>query len=72
MERRSTNETFEHLLRQNAEEFRMHPSPKVWKGISENLSKRKKRFYFGFISLLISSAILIFLLSKLRNPIPRF
>jgi hypothetical protein len=58
MERRSTNETFEHLLRQNAEEFRMHPSPKVWKGISENLSKRKKRFYFGFISLLISSAIL--------------
>ena len=58
MERRSTNETFEHLLRQNAEEFRMHPSPKVWEGISENLSKRKKRFYFGFIALLISSAIL--------------
>ena len=58
MERNSTNENFEHFLRQNAEEFRMHPSPKVWDGISETLTKRKRRFYFGLATLLISSSIL--------------
>ena len=55
---RNSNENFEHFLRQNAEDFRMHPSPKVWEGISENLSKKKRRFYLGFITLLVSSAIL--------------
>jgi hypothetical protein len=58
MERKSTNENFEHFLRQNAEDFRMHPSSKVWDGISENLAKRKRRFYFGLLTLLISSSIL--------------
>jgi hypothetical protein len=58
MERNSTNENFEHFLRQNAEDFRMHPSSKVWDGISENLAKRKRRFYFGLLTLLISSSIL--------------
>jgi hypothetical protein len=55
---RNSNENFEHFLRQNAEDFRMHPSPKVWEGISENLNKRKRRFYLGLITLLISSSIL--------------
>src|SRR5215218_4725752 len=58
MERRSTNENIEHFLRQNAEDFKMHPSPKVWEGISENLNKRKRRFYLGVITLLVSSSIL--------------
>lgn len=58
MERNSTNENFEHFLRQNAEEFRMHPSSKVWDGISESLARRKRRFYFGLLALLISSSIL--------------
>ena len=58
MERKSTNENFEHFLRQNAEEFRIHPSLKVWDGISENLRKRKRKFYFGLSVLLISSSIL--------------
>ena len=40
---RNSNENFEHFLRQNAEDFRMHPSPKVWEGISENLNKKKTR-----------------------------
>ena len=57
MERKSTNENFEQFLRQNAEEFRIHPSQKVWDGISENLTKRKRRFYFGLSVLLISSSI---------------
>jgi hypothetical protein len=55
---RNSNENFEHFLRQNAEDFRMHPSPKVWEGISENLNKKKRKFYFGLIALLISASIL--------------
>src|SRR5687767_11221503 len=58
MERKSTNENLEHFLRQNAEEFRIHPSQKVWDNISENLAKRKRKFYFGLAVLLISSSIL--------------
>lgn len=58
MDRTSTNDNFDHFLRQNADEFRMHPSPKVWEGISENLTKRKRKFYFGLAALLISSSIL--------------
>lgn len=58
MERNSTNENFEHFLRQNAEEYRMRPSSKVWEGIADNLSKRKRRFYLGLLALLISSSIL--------------
>lgn len=58
MERKSTNETFEHFLRQNAEEFRMHASPQVWEGISESITKRKRKFYFGLALLLITSSIL--------------
>jgi len=58
MERNSDNENLEHFLRQNAEEFRIHPSSKVWEGISDSLAKRKRRFYFGLFALLISSSIL--------------
>lgn len=58
MDRKSANENFEHFLRQSADDFRMHPSLKVWDGISENLHKRKRKFYFGLVLLLISSSIL--------------
>jgi hypothetical protein len=67
MERNSTNENLEHFLRQNAEDFRIHPSPKVWEGISENLNKRKRRFYVGLITLLISSSILGYTILELST-----
>lgn len=69
---RNSNENFEQFLRQNAEEFRMHPSPKVWDNISDNLTKRKRRFYFGLVSLLISSSILGYTLLDLSfDKLPR-
>ncbi len=58
MDRNSTNENFEHFLRQNADEYKMRPSPKVWDGISNSLTKRKRKFYFSLFALLISSSIL--------------
>ena len=69
---RNSNENFEQFLRQNAEEFRMHPSPKVWDNISDNLTKRKRRFYFGLVGLLISSSILGYTLLDLSfDKLPR-
>lgn len=68
MERNSTNDNFEHFLQQNAEDFRIHPSPKVWEGVSKNLNKRKRRFYFGFITFLVSSSIIGYSLFELSPP----
>jgi hypothetical protein len=42
MERKFTNENFERFLRQNADGLRMRPSDKVWKGISQNLNRRRR------------------------------
>jgi hypothetical protein len=65
MKRDSTNENFESFLRQNAEDHRMHPSSKVWEGISDSLKKRKRKFYFGLLALLVSSSVLGYTLLEL-------
>src|SRR5687768_1638353 len=65
MKRDSTNENFEHFLRQNAEDHRMHPSSKVWECISDSLKRRKRKFYFGLLALLVSSSILGYTLLEL-------
>jgi hypothetical protein len=58
MEREFTDENFERFLQQNADGLRMHPSDKVWKGISRNLNKRKIRFDFILgISLLATTSL---------------
>ncbi|HVG15243.1 MAG TPA: hypothetical protein VM935_09785 [Chitinophagaceae bacterium] len=57
MENNSTNENFEHFLRQSSEEFKMHPSSKVWDNISGNLNKRRRKYYFGFLSIIATSAL---------------
>jgi hypothetical protein len=69
MERKSTNDNFEHFLQQNAEDFRIHPSPKVWEGVYKNLNKRRRRFYFGFITLLISATLIGYTLFDLSLPV---
>src|SRR3982750_196798 len=48
MMRNFTNENFERFLRQNADGLHMQPSAKVWKGISGDLNRRRRRF--GFIA----------------------
>jgi hypothetical protein len=65
MERNFTNENFEEFLRQNADGLRMRPSDKVWKGISRNLNKRRRRFGFLFtVSLLLTGAFSYFLIGQ--------
>jgi hypothetical protein len=56
MDRNSTND-LEDFLRQNSEEFRLHPSSKVWEGISKDLNKKRRRYLLGFLSLIGTSAI---------------
>jgi hypothetical protein len=68
MNRNFTNDDLEGFLKQNAEEFRIHPSEKVWSGISKHLSK--KRRYFGFTTggfIILSLLAGFFLLNAPEN-----
>ncbi|HJW16339.1 MAG TPA: hypothetical protein VJ499_04435, partial [Flavisolibacter sp.] len=46
MKKNFTPENFEDFLRQSADGLRMRPSVKVWKGVSSQLNKRRRRFEF--------------------------
>jgi hypothetical protein len=43
MRRNYNNEDLEHFLKQSADSYRMRPTDKVWKGISNNLSERRRK-----------------------------
>jgi hypothetical protein len=52
MERDFYNEDFEDLIKQKADQYRMYPSDKVWKGIHNTLHPRRKWYWSGFVLLL--------------------
>lgn len=54
MERNFNNEDFERSLKEHADQFRMYPSEKVWKGIASSLYNRGRWFGLGASLLLIS------------------
>ena len=51
MERQFNREDFERLLRDNANQYRMYPSEKVWKGIYSTLHTRRR--WYGLSALLL-------------------
>jgi hypothetical protein len=58
MERQFNNGDFEKLLRDNANQYRMYPSEKVWKGIHSTLHTRRR--WYGLtaaIMLLVTGSI---------------
>ena len=58
MERQFNNGDFEKLLRDNANQYRMYPSEKVWKGIHSSLHTRRR--WYGLtaaIMFLITSSV---------------
>src|SRR4030095_174495 len=58
MERQFNNGDFEKMLRENANQYRMYPSEKVWKGIHSALHTRRK--WYGItaaIMFLITGSI---------------
>ena len=61
MERQFNNGDFEKLLRDNANQYRMYPSEKVWKGIHSALHTRRRWYGLtaGIMFLLTSSIVSI-------------
>lgn len=53
MESNYSNRDFEQLVKQNADEYRMFPSEKVWSGINNSLHTRRRWTGFGLAFLLL-------------------
>jgi hypothetical protein len=72
MERNFNNEDFERSLKEHADQYRMYPSEKVWKGISRSLHIRRTWFGLGAILLLLSGAFvtLVMMNTSVQNKGP--
>jgi hypothetical protein len=55
MDRRYNNRDFEHFLKENADQYRMFPSEKVWEGIHHTLHTRRRWYGIGLAFLLLST-----------------
>ncbi|HMG66517.1 MAG TPA: hypothetical protein VK588_02490 [Chitinophagaceae bacterium] len=62
MERKFNNE-FERFLKENADQYRLYPSSKVWNGIYTALHTRRKWFGLGIALLLITGTLVTFLIT---------
>lgn len=56
MENSFDNRDFERFVRQNADQYRMFPSEKVWKGVHNALHTRRRWYGIGLALLLITTA----------------
>ena len=56
MENRFSNRDFEQFVKQNADQYRMYPSEKVWKNIHHNLHTRRRWYGIGLGLLLLTTA----------------
>lgn len=57
MERNYNNREFEQYVKSNADQYRMIPSEKVWRGINNSLHTRRKWYGFGLASLLFLTTV---------------
>jgi hypothetical protein len=59
MESKYSNRDFEQYLKDNADQYRMFPSDKVWKGVNSALHTRRKwyGFWLGFLLLATGGAV---------------
>ena len=59
MESNYSNKDFEHYVKHNADQYRMFPSDKVWKGVNDALHTRRKwyGFWLGFLLLVTGGAV---------------
>ena len=55
MESNFNNKDFEQFVKQNADQYRMFPSEKVWKGIHNALHTRRRWFGIGLTLLLLTT-----------------
>ncbi|HJS54293.1 MAG TPA: hypothetical protein VJ765_07110, partial [Chitinophagaceae bacterium] len=70
MERQFNNGDFEKLLRDNANQYRMYPSDRVWKGIHSALHTRRR--WYGLTAaimfLITGSVVSIFIFNDKNVP----
>ena len=67
MEHNFDNRDFERFVRQNADQYRMFPSEKVWGEIHATLHTRKRRWYLIGLSLLFITTITVTAIMLLQN-----
>ncbi|MBK6936550.1 MAG: outer membrane beta-barrel protein [Chitinophagaceae bacterium] len=53
MENRMNNRDFEQFVKQNADQYRMFPSEKVWEGIHDRLHNNRRRWFGAGLALLL-------------------
>ncbi len=69
MENNFNNRDFEQFVKQNADQYRMFPSEKVWKNIHHTLHTRRRWFGLGLTVLLLTAGIVtwVMLSPSVRN-----
>src|SRR5947207_13294956 len=61
---RNFNNVFERFLKENADRFRVYPSPGVWNGIYSALHTCRKWFGLGIVLLLITGSLVTILITN--------
>lgn len=56
------NNDFERFVKQNADQYRMYPSERVWKGINSSIHTRRTWYGLGFILLILASVIVTWMM----------
>src|SRR5678816_3679081 len=69
MERNFNNE-FERFLKENADQYRMYPSAKVWSGVYNALHTRRKWFGLGIVLLLLTGSLVTVLVTHSPKETP--
>ena len=69
MESNFNNREFEQFVKQNADQYRMFPSEKVWKGIHANLHTRHRWYGLGLALLLLTSAAVTWVMLTPNNTV---
>ena len=64
MNRNFTNDELEDFLKRSSDRLQMRPSDKVWKGISNNLNRRRKRFGWFAGSFLLATSLVGYFFSQ--------
>ena len=52
MEKKFYHTDFEDLIKEKADQYKMYPSDRVWKGIDRSIRSRRKWYWSGFVLLL--------------------
>lgn len=66
MERKFYHTDFEELIKEKADQYKMYPSDRVWKGIDRAIRSRRKWYWSGFVLLL--SGISYLAITELVSP----